>query len=125
MGCAATRDLQLVGLVPCLCYRVFCGLSWRKEVVASYLSLSVVSRSSACFYRICTVGVMLRIVFSCLSMQVGGWARLVCFSGVFELNMGLLVGSFSVLLACYGVLVYGPMHVKEEQIRRGAPSASE
>ena len=58
-------------------------------------------------------------------MQVGGWARVLCFSGVFELNVGLLVGSFSVLLACYGVLVYGPVLVKEQQIRRGAPSASE
>ena len=50
---------------------------------------------------------------------------LVCFSGVFELNVGLLVGSLSVLLACYGVLVYGPILVKEVLIRRGAPSASE
>ena len=68
---------------------------------------------------------MLRVVFSCLSMLVGGWARVLCFSGALELYVGLLVGSFSVLLVCYGVLVYGPVLVKEEQIRRGVPNASE
>ena len=68
---------------------------------------------------------MLRIAFSCLRMNVGGWARVLCFSGALELNVGLLVGSFSVLLVCYGVVVYGPVLVKGEQIRCGVPNASE
>ena len=63
-GCVATRDLQLVGLVPCLCYRVSAVCPGAMEVVASYLALSVVSRSSACFYRICTVGVLCSVLFS-------------------------------------------------------------
>ena len=47
-GVFATRDLQLVGLVLCLCYRVSAVRLGRKEVVASYLALPVVVLGRVC-----------------------------------------------------------------------------
>ena len=58
-------------------------------------------------------------------MHVGGWARVLCLSGALELNVGLMVGFFSVLLVCYGVLVYGPVLMKAEKFSPWGANASE